>query len=67
LAAGEDIDELEIPACPVCSGQLEVVYNRYHQRVAVCVDCHSGLTIPGSAWHVAKLKREGKWTSKKTE
>jgi len=42
---------------------MEVVYDRYHQVVAVCVDCHTGLTIPDSSQKVLRLKREGKWSS----
>jgi hypothetical protein len=49
------------PDCPICGGTLEVVYNRFNQRVSVCQDCHSGLTVPYSAWEVLRLKREKKW------
>ena len=64
MSAERTTDEFEIPPCPMCSGKLVIAYDRYHQRVAVCEDCHSGLTIPGSAWEVAKLKREGRWGKK---
>lgn len=67
MSAERAKDEFELPPCPICAGKLVIAYDRYHQRVAVCEDCHSGLTIPGSAWHVAHLKREGKWEKKKTE
>jgi hypothetical protein len=46
--------------CPICGGALELVYDRFNQRVSVCRDCHSGLTVPSSAWEVARLKREKK-------
>jgi hypothetical protein len=46
-----------IPQCPICNGRMEKVYDRYHQRVCVCVDCHTGLTIPANAVNVAKMKR----------
>ena len=49
------------PDCPICGGSLEVVYDRFNQRVSVCKDCHSGLTVPSSAWEVLRLKREKKW------
>ena len=49
------------PDCPVCGGVLEIVYNRFNQQVSVCKDCHSGLTVPSSAWEVLRLKREKKW------
>jgi hypothetical protein len=45
----EPNEEVEIPLCPICGGKLEVVYDRYHQHVAVCADCMTGLTIPGKA------------------
>jgi hypothetical protein len=40
---------------------LELVYDRFNQRVSVCKDCHSGLTVPSSAWEVLRLKREKKF------
>lgn len=43
--------------CPVCEGAMEVVYDRPSQKVFVCGDCHSGLTIPASAWTVQQRKR----------
>lgn len=46
--------------CPVCSGKMDTVYHRYHQRVVVCIDCQSGLTVPTTAWDVARIKREAK-------
>jgi len=42
--------------CPVCEGMMEVVYDRPSQKVFVCADCHSGLTIPASAWDVQQAK-----------
>jgi hypothetical protein len=47
--------------CPVCQGQMDTVYDRLHQRVVVCVDCQSGLTVPSTAWDIARIKREAKW------
>lgn len=46
--------------CPICSGRMDTVYHRHHQRVVVCLDCQSGLTIPTTAWDVARIKRETK-------
>jgi len=46
------------PTCPICAGNMELVYDRFNQRVWVCTDCHSGITVPGAAWEVLKLKRE---------
>jgi hypothetical protein len=40
---------------------MELVYDRHHQRVCVCVDCHAGITIPATAEEVIRLKREKKW------
>ena len=53
-----------IPACPICEGKMESVYDRYHQKVCVCIDCHTGVTVPGSAWEIARIKREAKWMPK---
>ena len=46
-----------IPFCVVCGGRMEVVYDRPNTKVCVCIDCHSGLTVPTSAWRIARLKR----------
>src|SRR5689334_21584680 len=43
---------------------MELVYDRFHQKVCVCVDCHSGITVPQSAWTVARIKRQAKRTAK---
>ena len=53
-------DPCTLAACPVCSGQMEVAYDRYQQKVCVCVDCHAAVTIPGSAWEIAKSKHAAK-------
>jgi hypothetical protein len=37
---------------------MELVYDRYHQKVCVCTDCRTGITVPAMAWRIAKLKRE---------
>jgi len=36
---------------------METVYDRTTQKVFVCVECHSGLTVPATAWNVARMKR----------
>lgn len=50
--------------CPICDGRMEVVYARNNQQVTVCTDCHSGLTIPSTAWDVVRIKRESRWMPK---
>jgi hypothetical protein len=47
-----------ITTCPICQGKMEKVYDRNHQQVCVCADCHAGLTVPYYAWEVARIKRE---------
>jgi hypothetical protein len=59
------VDERLITTCPVCDGKMELVYDRHHQKVVVCVDCQSGLTVPASAWEIARIKREAKWMPKR--
>lgn len=44
-----------VPPCPTCAGRMEVVYDRQTAMVAVCVDCHSGITVPRSAHDVTPL------------
>ena len=36
---------------------METVYSRPHQKVCVCVDCHTSVSVPSSAWHVKGEKR----------
>ena len=50
------------PKCPVCAGAMELVYDRFNQQVCVCTECHTGLTIPHSAWEVRRRKRDGSET-----
>lgn len=46
-----------IDTCPICSGSMEAVYSRAHQKVCVCTDCHTSITVPASAWTVKSDKR----------
>jgi hypothetical protein len=43
---------------------MEIVYSRNAQQVVVCKDCHTGVTVPASAWNIAHVKREAKWVPK---
>ena len=45
-----------IEICPICGGSMEAVYSRPHQKVCVCVDCHTSVTVPASAWRVKAAK-----------
>jgi hypothetical protein len=47
----------KIPACSICDGTMVLAYDRYRQKMCVCLDCHTSMTIPGSAWEVAARKR----------
>lgn len=42
-----------IPTCPLCAGRMELVYDRPKVKVCVCVDCHTGVSVPVRAWAVA--------------
>jgi hypothetical protein len=42
-----------IPMCPLCRGRMELVYDRPNAKVCVCVDCHTGISVPAQAWVVA--------------
>lgn len=46
-----------IDLCPICGGSMETVYSRAHQKVCVCVDCHTSITVPAAAWQVKSDKR----------
>lgn len=58
------LDAACVPACPICGGRMETVYQRNNQNVCVCTDCHTGVTVPGTAWDIARIKREAKWMPK---
>lgn len=60
-----DAIALALAYCPVCYGTMEVVYSRNNQNVCVCVDCQTGVTVPANAWEIVRLKREGKWMSRR--
>lgn len=35
---------------------MELVYDRPTSQVCVCVDCHTGITVPPRAWAVATAR-----------
>jgi hypothetical protein len=43
-----------IEMCPVCGGAMETVYSRAHEKVCVCNDCHTSITVPATAWDVPR-------------
>ena len=54
----EPCEVLEL--CPVSGGRMDVVYSRTQSNLCVCVDCHTGVNVPATAWQVVRAKREGK-------
>jgi len=32
---------------------MELVYDRPNAKVCVCVECHTGISVPGPAWDAA--------------
>lgn len=46
-----------LETCPICDGRMEAVYSRAHQKVCVCVDCHTSITVPAAAWKIKREKR----------
>lgn len=59
----EPCEVLEI--CPVCRGKMEAVYSRSHQKVCVCRDCHTSISIPTAAWDIARVKKKSRQPFKK--
>jgi hypothetical protein len=47
-----------IEACPLCDGELEMVYRRPHQQVCACVECQTTITVPVVAWDIARVKKK---------
>lgn len=54
----EPMDAVAI--CPVCGRKMQRVYDRRHITASVCIDCHTGITVPTDAWDVARIKRNVK-------
>jgi hypothetical protein len=46
-----------VHVCPICEGTMEAVYTRTHQKVCVCVDCHTSITVPAAAWKIKAAKQ----------
>ena len=38
-----------VAVCPVCGGKMELVCDRRHITASVCIDCHTGITVPTDA------------------
>ena len=38
---------------------MEAVYSRPHQKVCVCSDCHTSITVPTTAWDIMRIKERG--------
>ena len=51
------VERATTPACSICEGMMVVAYDRYQQKVFVCTDCNTSISVPGSAWAVAAEKR----------
>jgi uncharacterized membrane protein len=45
-----------IDTCPICGGSMESVYSRAHQKVCVCSDCNTSITVPTEAWGISRQK-----------
>jgi uncharacterized protein YbbK (DUF523 family) len=46
-----------VPPCPVCGSAVERVYRRFGENVYVCIECHTGITVPRRAWDIADFKK----------
>ena len=39
-----------VASCPVCEGNMHVIYARNNRQVCACEDCGTTVTIPPEAW-----------------
>lgn len=46
-----------VPPCPVCGAVIERVYSRFGENVYVCVECHTGISVPRRAWDIADVNK----------
>jgi hypothetical protein len=37
---------------------MEAVYSRDHQKVCVCTDCHTSITVPAEAWDAMRARAD---------
>lgn len=47
-----------LDCCPVCGGDMHVIYIRNNQRVCACEECRATLTVPATAWHRIRRRPE---------
>jgi ribosomal protein S27E len=61
MSASATSDRLADRPCPICAGQMEIVFDQHRQCVLVCLDCQAGLTVPDGSAEVTPLKRDERW------
>jgi hypothetical protein len=52
--------------CPVCGGQVEKTGELENRSLYACKECDCDLSVPTTAWDIARVKREQKWLVKKS-
>ena len=45
-----------IETCPICGGGMEAVYERAHQKVCICRDCNTSISVPFTAWNMRRKR-----------
>lgn len=52
--------------CPVCGGEVEKVGEQQARNLYACKECLSDVSVPSTAWEIARVKRLQKWPPKRT-
>jgi len=51
--------------CPVCGGEVEKVGEQQTRKIYACKECLSDVSVPSTAWEIARVKRLQKWPPKR--
>jgi hypothetical protein len=52
--------------CPVCGGHVQKTGELSNRSLFACSECDCDVSVPESAWDVARVKREQKWLVKRS-
>lgn len=51
--------------CPVCGGEVEKVGEQHTRSLFSCKECLCDVSVPSTAWDIARVKRQRKWPPKR--
>jgi hypothetical protein len=51
-------------SCPVCGGAMTRTFDRNRRSWFACAECECEVSVPPTAWDMARRKREQRWLAK---